>query len=121
MDALFKSGTMRMTGRGRLRSKAIADALLRVPNQRFQIQGHVDRTPLITPALRKAYPSNWELSSGYAVQMLLHLSEVEQVPGSQLSAAGFGDAYPSTEGAHGNARIEIMLLGRQPLGTSIAE
>jgi chemotaxis protein MotB len=114
--ALFKAGTMRLTGRGRLRLKAVAQALLELPNQRLQIQGHVDREPLITPALRKAFPSNWELSAGYALQMLLHLNRSEQVPASQLSAAGYGDARPLTDKARGNGRIEILLLGRQPLG-----
>ncbi len=121
MDGLFKTGTMRLTGKGRLRAKAIADALLRVPNQRYQIQGHVDANPLITPALRKAHPTNWELSAAYAVQTLIHLNQAEQVPASQLSAAGFGDTQPTTDKARGSARLEIMLLGRQPLGTTIAD
>ena len=121
LNALFKAGTMRLTGRGRLRVKAIADALLRVPNQRYQIEGHVDANPVVTPAVRKAYPTNWELSAAYAVQLLIHLNQSEQVPASQLSAAGFGDAQPSTEKARGSARIEIVMLGRQPLGTTIAD
>jgi flagellar motor protein MotB len=121
MRALFKTGTLKLTGRGRLRIKAIADALLRVPNQRYQIQGYVDAKPLITPAERKSYPTNWELSAAYAVTVLIHLNRDEQVPATQLSAAGFGDTRPSTAKVRGNARIEIVLLGRQPLGTTAVD
>ena len=121
MAALFKTGTMKLTRKGRKRLKAVADALLRVPNQRYQIQGHVDAKPVITPALRKSHPTNWELSSAYAVQTLIHLNRAEQVPASQLSAAGFGDAQPTTDKVRGSARIEIRLLGRQPLGTTAVD
>lgn len=116
-EALFKSGTVGFHRSGKRVLDAIADVLLQLPNQRFQIQGHVDADPVITPVTRKAFATNWELSSAYATQVLLYLTRGKQVPEQQVSEAGFGDARPITKRPHGNGRVEIMLLGRRPLGS----
>ena len=75
----------------------------------IRIEGHTDTLPIRTPR----YPSNWELSTARAVQVLRYLTEEAGFPVSRLSAAGRGPYHPlesnATEaGRQRNRRVEIL-------------
>lgn len=53
------------------------------------VEGHTDNTPINTPL----YPSNWELSSNRATNIIKYLIELGINPNS-LQASGYADAKP---------------------------
>jgi chemotaxis protein MotB len=67
----------------------------------------------IGPELKKRFPSNWELSSARATDVVRHLV-AQGVPASELSAQGFGDSRPvasneTPQGRAKNRRVEIVI------------
>jgi chemotaxis protein MotB len=75
----------------------------------IQIEGHTDNVPINTPK----FPSNWELSTMRAVNILRYLQKNGEIPSSKLIAVGYGDTKPvadnkTAEGRQKNRRIEIL-------------
>jgi chemotaxis protein MotB len=78
------------------------------------IEGHADHRPSMAP-----YPTNWELSSGRATQVLRRLVEVGGVPPERVASVGFGSSRPVTAGTSPddlaqNRRVDIVVLSDQP-------
>jgi chemotaxis protein MotB len=78
------------------------------------VEGHADARQPQSP-----YPTNWELSSGRAVQVLRRMVELGGVPQDRISAVGFGSSRPladgTTEEAYAkNRRVDIVALSSQP-------
>jgi chemotaxis protein MotB len=81
-----------------------------MPDRRFQIAGHTDNVKIQTPR----FPSNWELSTARAVEVLKLLIDAG-MDAKGISAAGYGEFAPvaSNDAADGrarNRRIEIALV-----------
>ncbi len=55
-----------------------------------EIGGHTDNRPIQT----RAFPSNWELSTSRAVNVLRYLVEHQYVDSGRVSAIGFGEYNP---------------------------
>lgn len=77
------------------------------------VEGHAD--PRGSPA---PFPTDWELSSGRATQVLRHLVERGGVPGPRIQSVGFGSSRPVTLGATPadlalNRRVDVVVLSRQ--------
>jgi len=75
------------------------------------VEGHTDNLPIHT----KKFPSNWELSTARAVNVLRYFTEKEKIPVQRLSAAGFGEFQPifandSPEHRAKNRRVEIVFV-----------
>lgn len=75
----------------------------------IRIEGHTDNVPIRTVR----YPSNWELSTARAVQVLRYLTEEVGFPVNRLSAAGRGPHHPietnaTPAGRQRNRRVEIL-------------
>jgi chemotaxis protein MotB len=78
-------------------------------NAQVVIQGHTDDEPIRTDA----YPSNWELSTARAVNVLRYLITETEVSSHRLSAAGLSKYHPlvpntSAENRARNRRVEII-------------
>lgn len=74
-----------------------------------QIEGHTDNVPINT----LKFPSNWELSTMRAVNILRYLQRSGAIPSNRLIAVGYGDTKPvvdneTAEGRQKNRRIEIL-------------
>jgi chemotaxis protein MotB len=74
----------------------------------LQIEGHTDNIPITTAK----FPSNWELSTLRAVNILRYLQDHGGIPPNRLVAVGFAEYQPvasndSPEGRQKNRRIEI--------------
>ncbi len=72
------------------------------------VEGHTDTTPINTVE----FPSNWELSTMRAVNVIRYLHD-RGVSIDRLSAVGFGEYHPiadnsTEEGKQKNRRIEIV-------------
>jgi len=84
-----------------------------LPNN-IRIEGHTDIRPIHTAR----FPSNWELSTMRATNILKYLNEYAGIAPERLSAAGYGPHKPiasnNTEsGMSKNRRVEIIIL-RKP-------
>ena len=80
-------------------------------NRKFRIEGHTDNTPVDG---NSKFPSNWELSSTRAVNVLHYLADYG-VRENNFSIAGYADTRPkfSNETAEGrayNRRVDIIIL-----------
>jgi chemotaxis protein MotB len=76
----------------------------------IRIEGHTDNLPINT----ERFPSNWELSTTRATNVLRFLIK-QGVPGGQLSAVGYGEFRPiiandCEENRKKNRRVDIVLL-----------
>ena len=74
-----------------------------------EIEGHTDDVPIDTAA----FPSNWELSTARAVNVLRFLTERNQVDHRRVSAVGMSRYHPviantSPENRIQNRRVEIV-------------
>lgn len=74
-----------------------------------EIGGHTDAQPIHTPA----FPSNWELSTSRAVNVLRFLVEKGYVAPDRISAVGFGEYRPlaandSSVNMARNRRVEFV-------------
>jgi chemotaxis protein MotB len=76
-----------------------------------RIEGHTDNFPIHNVK----YPSNWELSTARAVNVLRFFIENANIPAEKLSAVGFGKYHPvvpndiSANRAK-NRRVEIIFI-----------
>jgi chemotaxis protein MotB len=107
-DVLFDSGRTEIKRAGQAVLKAVASVLKTVP-RRFQVAGHTDNVPIQT----ERFPSNWELASARALEVIRFMT-VQGVAPATLSAAGYGEFDPvasndSEDGRRRNRRIEITL------------
>ena len=78
----------------------------------IQVEGHTDKRSIKTVQ----YPSNWELSTARAKSVLKLLLDLGFAP-HRLSAAGYGEFYPLSDGdsdedLQQNRRIELKLTSR---------
>jgi len=106
---LFDTGKARIKPSGIPKLEAVRLLLLSVPN-RVRIEGHTDNVPIHTPR----FPSNWELSTARAVNVLKYFLSRGELAPERFSAVGYGDTKPiatndSPEGRARNRRVEIVL------------
>jgi chemotaxis protein MotB len=92
----------------------VGTILGKIPEQRILIEGHTDNIP-ISPGLSARFPTNWELSTARATEVVKYLITQGQLPAQRLSAVGRADTAPvatnaTDEGRALNRRIEIILL-----------
>lgn len=91
---------------------AILDGIIAIAKHNdllIQVEGHTDNQPIETTR----FPSNWELSTMRAVNILRYLQDKGEIPRDRLAAVGFGEYHPiadndTPEGRQKNRRIEII-------------
>ncbi len=118
-EVLFPTGSANLEPEGRAQIEQLADLLrdlaAKIPDDIdwvLRVDGHTDARPISTPQ----FPSNWELSTARAVEVVKVLIE-EGIPPNRLVAAGFGQYQPiesggSEEAFRRNRRIEFKLTER---------
>jgi chemotaxis protein MotB len=110
---LFDSGKAEVKSQGKAVLKKVGNILQSVQDKEIRIEGHTDNIP-IGGTLRQQFPTNWELSTQRATNVLRFLQEEAGVDGKRLLAVGYGQFRPITsnetpEGRAENRRIEIVL------------
>ena len=117
-EVLFSSASAELDEQGKHEIAAVASVLTditsRIPPEIdwvLRVDGHTDKRPV-----RKAFPSNWELSSARATSIVKYLVE-QGIPAEHLVAAGFAQYHPidpadTAEAYSRNRRIELKLTSR---------
>jgi chemotaxis protein MotB len=108
-DVLFDSGKTAVKADGKTAITKIAQVLATIADRRFLVTGHTDNVPIKSAR----FPSNWELSTARAVEVLQLLIGGGMKP-QVVGAAGYAEFDPvaandSPEGKAQNRRIEIVL------------
>jgi chemotaxis protein MotB len=112
-EVLFTEGGWTLSPKGEAALAKIAPTLSKLQGQQIVVEGFTDNVP-IGPALKARFPSNWELSSARATDVLRFLVS-KGVPANTISAQGFGDSRPvasndTAEGRAKNRRVEIVIM-----------
>ena len=110
---LFDSGSVKINKRGMELLQIMANPLKENKEQNIVVEGHTDNVPL-SEALKKRFPSNWELSTARAAAVVRFFQELAGIEPERLSATGYSYYRPvapnsTEEGRHQNRRIEIIL------------
>ncbi|HKL41033.1 MAG TPA: flagellar motor protein MotB [Clostridia bacterium] len=112
-NALFDSGEASLKDPARDALEVIGNILLDDPftERVISVEGHTDNVPMSSAE----FPSNWELSTTRATNVIRYfLDEVGIVP-KRLSASGYGEYYPiatneTPEGRSQNRRVDIVVM-----------
>lgn len=106
---LFESGQATVTPYAQQVLEKVSTVLSTTPNY-IKVEGHTDNLPINTPQ----FPSNWELSSARATNVLEIMIHQGITP-RQLSAVGYGEYRPTapnlTEVDRAkNRRVDLIIL-----------
>lgn len=84
-------------------------------NEEIRVEGHTDNVPNISVI----YPSNWELSTARATNVVRYFIERSAFSPARLSAAGYSEYHPiatndTPEGRSANRRVDIVVVKKTP-------
>ena len=108
-SALFKSGMAKIDPEAFPVLKKMFK-IISMASCPVRVEGHTDNVPIFT----EEFESNWELSTGRAVNVVKHFIEEGNVAPQRLSAVGYGESKPlvpndTPEHRARNRRVEIVL------------
>ncbi len=112
---LFLSGSAEITPLAYSVLQGIGKTLLAFKGNTISIEGHTDNEPISTAQ----FPSNWELSSSRATNVLEHILDNSELDPVNFSAVGYGEYHPlvpnnSEENKARNRRVDIVILREDP-------
>ncbi|GFN22639.1 OmpA/MotB family protein [Thermanaeromonas sp. C210] len=107
---LFPRGSDQLTPRAREIITRVGKMLAPLPNY-LRIEGHTDNLPIQT----ERFPSNWELASARALNVLHVLITEAGISPERLSATSYGEYRPlvpndTEENMARNRRVDIVVL-----------
>lgn len=110
---VFDSGSAELRRDARAFLKGLCPVLVAIENP-IRIEGHTDNVPIHTVE----FPSNWELSTMRAVNVLKYLITECHLEKGRVSAAGYAEFRPidsndTEEGRSKNRRVEIVVLSQK--------
>jgi chemotaxis protein MotB len=91
----------------------IAESLASYSNG-IRVEGHTDNVPISS----RNFPSNWELSTARATNVVQYLTKQGEFEPDNVSATGYSEYRPiadnsSDEGRRKNRRVDLVLLNEQ--------
>lgn len=107
---LFDSGKADLKKQARAVLDKIAP-ILKQSKRQIRVEGHTDNVPIHT----RQFPSNWELSTARAVNVVRYFIEKHNLSPYTISAAGYGEyrpVAPNDTDKHRalNRRVDIVIL-----------
>lgn len=108
---LFKSGSADIEAKAKKTILDIGKILSTMPGNKIRIEGHTDNDPIKT----SQFPSNWELSSARATNVLHLLVDTAKIDPKHILAIGYGEFSPkvpntTTENKSQNRRVNIVVV-----------
>jgi chemotaxis protein MotB len=106
----FESGSADVKPEANKVLEELAKKILSYRNP-VRIEGHTDNVPIHS----RTFPTNWELSSARATNVVRLLTDRYRIPAGKISATGYGDSRPKTgndtpAGRARNRRVDIVIL-----------
>ena len=117
-DVLFESGKADLTPKAREIINKVSE-IIRQNNKNIRVEGHTDNVPINT----FRFPSNWELSTTRAVNVVKYLIEERGIEAKRMSASGYSDQHPvddndTSEGRQKNRRVDMVILREEENDTN---
>ncbi|HEY7682134.1 MAG TPA: OmpA family protein [Gemmatimonadales bacterium] len=115
---LFPSGEADITPEGIKILDRVGKVLKNTERKSIQVEGHTDNVA-ISERLKGKFPTNWELSSTRATNVVRFLQDTVGIDPTRLRAVGLSEYHPiannaTARGRSQNRRIEIGLLPEVP-------
>lgn len=111
---LFDPGKAELKPEAREILDTVAEILQRdeFKDKAIKVEGHADTTP-VSP--KDGFPTNWELSTARATNVLRYLVEQKGIEGERISASGYSYYRPiapndTKENKAKNRRVDIVIL-----------
>jgi chemotaxis protein MotB len=116
--ALFDAGVAEISSKALPLLQKVG-AIIAETAYEVRVEGHTDNVPIRTAR----FPSNWELSTARAANVLRYFIDTFRIPSERLSAAGFGEYRPMVPNDNAanrakNRRVEIVFLNPDQSGRS---
>ena len=105
-EILFPSGEAELSKQGKEVLARVGDVLKPLQDKQILVGGHTDDAPIHTAR----FPSNWELSTARAVNVVHFLADTVGVDPAKLTAAGYSQYHPRGSNRAHNRRIELLLV-----------
>ena len=105
-EILFPSGEAELSKHGKEVLARVGDVFKPLTDKQILVGGHTDDAPIHTAR----FPSNWELSTARAVNVVHFLVDSVGVDPAKLTAAGYSQYHPRSSERAQNRRIEILLI-----------
>lgn len=110
---IFDEGSAKIKSEAEKSLKEIVKTLTKIENPVI-IEGHTDSIPIKT----KDFPSNWELSTARATNIISYIMGHSKITPKRLSAVGYGEYRPvadntSISGRILNRRVDIIILEKE--------
>lgn len=114
-QVLFESGQADVTDAGKKVLEQVSQSLADLGDYAVQVGGHTDSARVVNKATQERFPTNWELSTARATNVVRFLQERGKIPGERLMASGFAQFRPAAsnktvQGRQRNRRIELVLV-----------
>lgn len=114
-EHMFNTGSVEINPLGKKVLGKIAPLFEGLDGYFIGVIGNADARPIVTPALKKKYPTNWELSSARGTAVIRYLLSKARIEPDRLVAMGLGEYQPidtnkTEEGYGNNRRVNIILL-----------
>ncbi|WP_199422582.1 flagellar motor protein MotB [Actinotalea solisilvae] len=111
-DVFFSAASAELTATAQRIIDTTAPVLAGLPDE-LSVEGHTNAIPV-----SGRYPTNWELSSDRATQVLRRLVEVGGIAPHRIAAVGFGEARPiddpGVDPIEANRRVDLVVLSSVP-------
>jgi chemotaxis protein MotB len=109
-SALFKAGSADLEPKAKEILDLVALHIGNLPNH-VRIEGHTDNRPI----KNTKYPSNWELSSARATEVVRFFTDGHGIDPKRVSALGYGEYRPmaannTDENRAKNRRVDVVVL-----------
>jgi chemotaxis protein MotB len=109
-SVLFDSGKADLTPQAMEIIDKISN-ILGETNKMITVEGHTDNVPIST----YKYPSNWELSTTRAVNVVKYMIDKSKIDPIRLSASGYADQHPisdnkTVDSRKNNRRVDMVIL-----------
>lgn len=111
---LFDSGEATVSVQGQKILARLGNILKKEVDKVIRVEGHTDNVK-IHRRLQKKYPTNWELSTNRATNVVRFMQDELAIPGRRLEAVGYAEFRPkasnaTVKGRAQNRRIELVLV-----------
>jgi chemotaxis protein MotB len=112
---LFASGSADLKASSLTMLDQLAEALRKMSND-VRVEGHTDNVPIHS----QAFPSNWHLSVGRALNVGYYLIEQHGIDPEKVSVVGYAEYRPllpntTDESRARNRRVDIVVVTNTPL------
>ncbi len=90
---LFPSGRAELTDEGLKVLERVGNIIKKVEDKIIRVEGHTDNVP-IHPRLQDQFPTNWELSTARATNVVRFLEDKVRIDPRKLQAVGLSQHHP---------------------------